>query len=85
MTAKERVLELVPNWSEQDAEIALRAVAHAHEHDDRVDEWGDLDLMLNNAAADTMRELDEEEIAANGETLGEAWTRLSGERPDEAR
>jgi hypothetical protein len=41
------------------------------------DEWGDLDLMLDNAAADTLRALDEEEIATAGETLGEAWARHS--------
>jgi hypothetical protein len=31
MTAKEKVLEAAPSWSEHDAEIALRAVEREHE------------------------------------------------------
>jgi hypothetical protein len=31
MTAKEKMLELAPGWSEHDAEIALRAVEREHE------------------------------------------------------
>jgi hypothetical protein len=38
MTAKEKLLELVPRWSEGDAEIALRAVEHEHESNGDRDE-----------------------------------------------
>ena len=31
VTAKEKVLELAPQWSEHDAEVALRAVESEHE------------------------------------------------------
>jgi len=34
MTAKELVLERAPSWSEEDAEIALRAVEQKHQHED---------------------------------------------------
>jgi len=38
VTAKERLLERAPDWTEEQAVRALRAV----EGDSRVDEWGDL-------------------------------------------
>jgi hypothetical protein len=31
MTAKEKVLEQAPSWSEDDAQVALRAVEHKHQ------------------------------------------------------
>jgi hypothetical protein len=34
MTAKEKVLALVPRWSEDDAEVALRAVEDKHQAQD---------------------------------------------------
>jgi len=43
--------------------------------DDLVDDWGELDNMLDRAADDLMTDLDEEEIAASGETLADAWAR----------
>ena len=38
MTAKEKVLERAPHWTEEQAKRALRAA----EGEDAVDEWGDL-------------------------------------------
>ena len=38
MTAKEKLLQRAPHWSEEQAERALRAA----ESDEAVDEWGDL-------------------------------------------
>ena len=77
MTAKELLLKEASLWSEHDAEVALRAVRDEHEAEpgDTVDAWGDLNALLDNAAGDTMRVLDEEEIAASGKTLAEEWTR----------
>jgi hypothetical protein len=76
MTAKELLLKEASLWSEHDAEVALRAVRDEHEAEPgAVDEWGDLDAMLDSAAGNTMRTLDEEEIAASGETLADKWTR----------
>jgi hypothetical protein len=34
MTAKEKVLALAPRWSEDDAEVALRAVEDKHQAED---------------------------------------------------
>jgi hypothetical protein len=64
VTAKEKVLEMVPRWSEHDAEIALRAVEREHEAGDIVDEWGNLSAMRRASTARKMRRLDEEEAAA---------------------
>ena len=79
MTAKELVLERAQNWSEEDAEVALRAVEEKHQHEDEsgeiIDEWGNLDAMLDDAAGDLMADLDKEEIETSGETLADAWTR----------
>ncbi len=73
MTAKEKVLEMAPRWSEHDAEIALRAVEREHSADDIVDEWGNLSEMARTATARVMRDLAEEERAQFGETIAEAW------------
>jgi hypothetical protein len=62
MTAKEKLLEMAPRWSEEQAERALLAA------EDRpgsiVDEWGDLDAQTDATTAASMRDLDEEERAA---------------------
>ncbi|HEY7953216.1 MAG TPA: hypothetical protein VID70_09520 [Solirubrobacteraceae bacterium] len=67
MTAKERVLEQVPRWSEHDAEIALRAVELEHEA------WGSVSQATDAAAAQVMQDLAEAERAELGETIAEAW------------
>jgi hypothetical protein len=68
MTAKEQLLRQAPDWSEHDAEIALRAVEHEHEAEARpgdiVDEWGNLSAMARASTARTMQRLAEEEAAA---------------------
>ena len=60
MTAKEKLLERGPQWSEEQAERALRAA----ESDDAVDEWGDLSKVHEASSAETMRRLVNEEQAA---------------------
>jgi hypothetical protein len=68
MTAKEQLLRQAPDWSEHDAEIALRAVEREHETEarpgDTIDEWGNLSAMARASTARTMRRLAEEEAAA---------------------
>jgi hypothetical protein len=63
MTAKEKLLQRAPHWSEEQAERALRAAAS----DDAVDEWGDLSKLHEVSAAETMRRLASEEHAAGHE------------------
>ena len=63
MTAKEKLLQRVPHWTEEQAERALRAA----EGDDVVDEWGDLSKLREATAAQTMRRLAQEEQAAGHE------------------
>jgi hypothetical protein len=66
MTAKEKLLERAPKWSEHDAEIALRAVEREHVggSERAVDEWGDLDRFSARASLGVLRHLDEEEAKA---------------------
>lgn len=79
MTAKEKLLERAPTWSERDAEVALRAVEREHrgETGGTVDEWGDLSKLHEVTTGETMRRLDEEERATSGETIADAWARES--------
>jgi hypothetical protein len=60
VTAKERLLERAPHWSEEQAERALRAA----EGDETVDEWGDLSTFHETTAGEMMRRLTAEESAA---------------------
>jgi hypothetical protein len=75
MTAKEKLLERAPRWSEHDAEIALRAVEreHAGESMRVVDEWGDLDEFSAQASTAALRRLDGEEAKA-----GFSWDKHRG-------
>jgi hypothetical protein len=59
MTAKERLLEQAPNWSEEQARRALRAAGVVPET--ILDDWGDLDAQTDATTAASMCELDEEE------------------------
>lgn len=63
MTAKERLLARAPDWTEEQAVRALRAV----EGDLSVDEWGDLAAVHDISTAETMRRLAAEEQAAGRE------------------
>lgn len=63
MTAKEKLLQRAPHWSEEQAERALRAA----ESDDAVDGWGDLSKLHKVSNAETMRRLANEEQAAGHE------------------
>jgi hypothetical protein len=60
VTAKEKLLERAPHWTEEQAARALRAA----EGDDSVDEWGDLATVHEVTTAETMRRLSDEERAA---------------------
>jgi hypothetical protein len=60
MTAKEKVLELAPQWTEEQARRALRAA----EGDIQVDDWGDLAEAHEANTAETMHRLADEERAA---------------------
>jgi hypothetical protein len=62
MTAKEKLLQRAPHWSEEQAERALRAAESAD-----VDEWGDLSELHEASSAETMRRLAKEEQAAGHE------------------
>jgi len=63
MTAKEKLLQRAPHWSEEQAERALRAA----ESDDAVDAWGDLSKLHEVSSAETMRRLANDEQAAGHE------------------
>ncbi len=60
VTAKEKLLQRAPHWSEEQAERALRAA----ESDGAVDEWGDLSKVHEVNTADTLQRLAKEEQAA---------------------
>jgi hypothetical protein len=63
MTAKEKLSQRAPQWSEEQAERALRAA----ETDGVVDGWGDLSQLHEVSSAETMRRLAKEERAAGHE------------------
>jgi hypothetical protein len=60
VTAKEKLLERAPHWSEEQAERALRAA----EGDETVDESGDLSKLHEATTAETTRRLADKERAA---------------------
>jgi hypothetical protein len=63
VTAKEKLLQRAPHWSEEQAERALRAA----ESDGAVDGWGDLSQLHEVSSAETMRRLAKQERAAGHE------------------
>jgi hypothetical protein len=63
VTAKEKLLQCAPHWSEEQAERALRAA----ESDGTVDGWGDLSNLHEVSTAETLRRLAREEEAAGHE------------------
>ena len=65
MTAKEKLLQRAPHWSEEQAERALRAAEdEAAEDEGSADAWGDLSRLHEGTSAETMQRLAEEERAA---------------------
>ncbi|MGE4427792.1 MAG: hypothetical protein AB7G37_15185 [Solirubrobacteraceae bacterium] len=62
MTAKEKLLERVASWSEEQAELALRAVEGAD-----VDAWGDLSTLHRTTTSDVMARLARQERYAGSE------------------
>jgi hypothetical protein len=77
--ARERLHKLVDELTDAEAsdtfEYAVRRHGRGATTGDGDDGWGDLDAQLDAAAHETMRSLDEQEQAAFGETIGEAWRR----------
>jgi len=71
MTAKELLLQRAPTFTEEQAERALLAVEAMP--GDIIDDWGNLSAMKRRSSARLMKRLSEEEIAANGQTLADAW------------
>lgn len=63
VTAKEKLLQRAPHWSEEQAERALRAA----ESEGAVDDLGDLSMLHEVSSAETMRRLAKEEQAAGHE------------------
>lgn len=62
MTAKEKLLERAPDWSEEQAERALRAAEGS------VDEWGDI-----GAQTQALSEQAEERLQARERATGKTW------------
>jgi hypothetical protein len=60
VTAKEKLLERAPHWSEEQAERALRGA----EGDETIDERGELSNLHEANTAESMRRLADEERAA---------------------
>ncbi len=63
VNAKEKLLELAPHWSEEQAELALRAV----EGTDTSDDWGEVSNVQGAGASNVLRRLAEDERAAGHE------------------
>jgi hypothetical protein len=61
-TAKERLLDEAPNWTEEQARHALAAATGRI-----IDDWGDLNAHTDAASRGVMRYLDAEESAAGFE------------------
>jgi hypothetical protein len=74
LTAREKAEALLQRLPESDMEVVVKFLAKRDRLAD-IDEWGDLDEMTDAAGADLMADLDEEERAEFGETIGEAWGR----------
>jgi hypothetical protein len=74
MTTREKVHKLVDELPDSELE-PLAEILASRGKDGTVDDWSDLDAMLDAAAGDLMADLDKEEVAASGETLADAWTR----------
>ena len=62
VTAKEKVLERAPQWSEEQAERALRAAEGG------VDDWGDI-----RAQTQALAEQADERLQAREHAAGETW------------
>ena len=63
MTAKQKLLQRAPHWSEEQAERALRAAENG-----AVDEWGNLAVLREHATAETLQRLAQQEQAAGHES-----------------
>jgi hypothetical protein len=66
VTAKEKLLERAPRWSEEQAARAIRAAEGAP--GDTVDEWGNLDAWGDAVGKGAFDELDKQEAA-----IGFSW------------
>jgi hypothetical protein len=77
VTTREKAHKLLDELPESEIEPVLEFIASRREHEDKpgdiIDDWGNLSAMKRRSARRKMKRLSEEEIAANGETLAEAW------------
>jgi hypothetical protein len=82
MATREQAHKLLDGLAESEIDPVVEFIASRGENGagaeeakpgDIVDEWGNLAAMKRRSSARTMKRLSEEEIAANGETLAEAW------------
>jgi hypothetical protein len=82
MTTRERAHKLLDELPESEIEPVVEfivsrgandACPNAAQPGDIIDDWGNLSAMTRRSTARAMKRLSEEEIAANGETLAEAW------------
>lgn len=65
MTAKEKLLERAPQWTEREAEIALQAVERESSGSQSiVDEWGDLSAQTQELAEQAAARLAQREREA---------------------
>jgi hypothetical protein len=74
MTAKEQVLQQAPQWTEDDAEIALRAVEHRRDSDQQRSE-------IDAAIVESYTQMPQEDLgagwAARQSIREEPWDRAS--------
>jgi hypothetical protein len=82
MTTRQRIDAVLNNMPESELEPVLEILISrtGEEYDpeaakpgDIIDDWGNLSAMTRRSTARAMKRLSEEEIAANGETLADAW------------
>jgi hypothetical protein len=81
MTAKEKLLQRAPHWSEEQAERALRAA----ECDEAIDEWGDLAKLHEVSSAEMMRRLANEAQAAGPRSVAHWITPPAADDPARLR
>jgi hypothetical protein len=66
-------VDAVPEEALERAHVVIEPVADEAQPGDVVDDWGNLSAMKRRSSARLMKRLSEEEIAANGQTLADAW------------
>jgi hypothetical protein len=78
MATREQVHKLVDELPESRLDPVAEFISEQSEDEaakpgDIIDDWGNLSAMKRRSSARLMKRLSEEEIAANGQTLADAW------------